>query len=121
MVLYTKSIQAKVNKKDGIRICIMRRPDFKTAQFDIWMPILAPSHQLLSDIHKKIIDKPEYNRRFRKEVILGKAKFVKLLADMAIKQDITILCWEKTPEKCHRKLVAEECKRINAKLSITLK
>ncbi len=121
MALYTKSIQAKSGKKDGIRICIMRRPDFKTAQFDIWMPVLAPSHQLLTDIHKKRIDKPEYNRRFHKEVIVGQAKFIKLLADMALKQDVTILCWEETPEKCHRKLVAEECGRVNSKLSVTLK
>ena len=121
MALYTKSIQARPSKKDGIRICIMRRPDFNTAQFDMWMPVLAPSHQLLTDIHEKIIDKPEYNRRFHTEVILGQARFVKLLVDMALKQDVTILCWEETPEKCHRKLVAEECKRINPKLSVVLK
>ena len=121
MALFTKSIQKKPNKKDGIRICIMRRPDFDTAQFDLWMPVLSPSHQLLTDIHKKIIDKPEYNRRFHNEVIIGQAKFIKLLTEIALKQDVTILCWEETSEKCHRKLVAEECKKINPKLLISLK
>ena len=70
MALYTKSIQEKKQKSDGIRICVMRRPD-KNEDFDIWMPILAPSHKLLDDSHAKKIEWGEYVERFTKEVLIG--------------------------------------------------
>ena len=98
----------------------MRRPD-SWAKYDIWMPILAPSHKLLDDAHAKIIDWRSYEKRFNKEVIKGQKKYLKLLIEMALKHKITILCWEKTPEFCHRRLVAEECKKINKELKIILK
>lgn len=120
MALYTKSVQAKPSKNDGIRVCIMRRPD-TWAVYDIWMPTLAPSHKLLDDAHAKIIDWNGYVKRFNKEVIKGRREHLKLLIDLALKRKITILCWEKTPEHCHRRLVAEECKKITPKLKIVLK
>lgn len=120
MSLFTKSIQVKVNKRDGIRICIMRRPD-SWAKYDIWMPVLAPSPKLLDDAHAKKINWNEYKKRFNKEVIIGQKKFIKFLAEIAERYDITILCWEKTPKHCHRKLVAEECQRLNKNLKVILR
>jgi uncharacterized protein YeaO (DUF488 family) len=119
MTLYTKSIQAKPYKKDGIRICIMRRPN-SDAIYDVLMPVLAPSHELLTDIHTKKIDKPEYNRRFHKEVIVGQKRFVKFLANIALYNEVTILCWELVPDNCHRKLVAEACQIVEPKLKVVL-
>ncbi len=120
MTLFTKSIQEKPSKKDGIRICIMRRPN-SDAIYDVLMPVLAPSHELLTDIHTKKIDKPEYNRRFHKEVVSGQKKFIKFLANIALTNDVTILCWEEKPDKCHRKLVAEACKKLLPELRVVLK
>lgn len=120
MALYTKSIQAKPSKGDGIRICIMRRPD-SWAVYDIWMPTLAPSGKLLDDAHAKVVDWNGYEKRFKKEVLIGGREYLKILIEMARKRKITILCWEKTPEHCHRRLVAEECKRIDPDLRIVLK
>jgi uncharacterized protein YeaO (DUF488 family) len=120
MTLFTKSIQEKPTPKDGIRICIMRRPN-SDAIYDVLMPVLAPSHELLTDIHTKKIDKPEYNRRFHNEVVLGQKKFIKFLANIAMTNDVTILCWEETPDKCHRKLVAEACKKVQPELRVVLK
>jgi len=120
MALYTKSIQEKPSKKDGIRICIMRRPD-SWAIYDIWMPILAPSHKLLDDAHAKKIDWDGFEKRFKKEVIIGQKKFLNLLIEISLKNTITIVCWEKTPEHCHRRLVAEACKKINKKLKVILR
>lgn len=120
MTLYTKSIQAEPSKKDGVRICIMRRPN-ADAIYDVWMPVLAPSHELLTDIHTEKIDKPEYNRRFHREVVLGQKKFIRFLANIAATNEVTILCWEEIPDKCHRKLVAEACKELDPNLKIVLK
>ncbi|PIS08767.1 hypothetical protein COT75_04770 [Candidatus Beckwithbacteria bacterium CG10_big_fil_rev_8_21_14_0_10_34_10] len=120
MALFTKSIQFKKEKKDGIRICIMRRPgDFE--DFDIWMPVLAPSHKLLNDSHSKKINWLQYKNRFKKEVILNKREYLNVLIDIALKKDVTILCWEKTPVKCHRRLVAEACQKINPQLNTLIK
>ena len=47
MALFSKSVQAAANISDGIRICIMRKPDFN-ATWDIWMPTLAPSLGLVT-------------------------------------------------------------------------
>jgi len=120
MALFTKSIQAKPSKKDGIRICIMRRPD-SWAVFDMWMPTLSPSHKLLDDAHAKIINWMGYEKRFKKEVLIKNKKYIELLCDMAKDRDITILCWEKTPEHCHRRLVADECIKIKKDLKVILK
>lgn len=120
MTLFTKSIQAKPSKNDGIRICIMRRPN-DDAVYDVLMPVLAPSHELLTDIHTKKIDKAEYNRRFHKEVVLGQRRFIKFLTNISLENDVTILCWEETPEKCHRKLVADACKKLNPDLDVVLR
>lgn len=122
MTLFTKSIQARKSESDGIRICIMRRPgDYNDADFDIWMPVLSPSHKLLDDFHSKKVDWSGYVSRFNKEVIERQGRYLKILTKVACKQDITLLCWEESPKQCHRRLVVEECMRINPKLKIVIK
>lgn len=122
MRLYTKSIQKMKSKKDGIRICIMRRPGkFNDQHFDIWMPVLAPSHKLLDNIHKGNINWKQYVKRFEKQVLKKQKKYINFICNWAQKTDITLLCWEKSPKKCHRRLVAEECKKINPKLKVKIK
>lgn len=119
-MLKTKSIQDTVEKKDGIRVCIMRRPD-SWAKFDIWFPVLAPSNKLLTEYHKKKLNWQDFEKKFKQDVIKKQKKYLGLLVEIALKRKITILCWEKTPEYCHRRLVVEECKKMNKKLKIILK
>lgn len=119
MALFTKSIQTPKENEDGIRICIMRRikPEF---EFDIWMPTLAPSTELLKEYHEKQIDWTEFEKRFAKEVLETKNNYLEIVSDMAKKQTITLLCWEETPEMCHRRLVAERIQKLNPSLKISL-
>lgn len=119
MVLLTKSIQKKKTIKDGIRICIMRRPD-GNADYDIWMPTLAPPNVLLTEYHQNKISWEGFIGRFTKEVLNKNIKYIKLLSYLAFKYDISILCWEETPEKCHRRLVAEQCKKKYPKLIVII-
>ncbi len=118
--IYTKSIQEKAKKADGIRICIMRRikPEF---EFDIWMPVLAPSTKLLKEYHDKKINWNQFEEKFKKEVLTKQTKYLKILMDVAEKETITLLCWEETPEKCHRRLVAEKLKKMNPTTKVFLK
>jgi len=43
------------------------------------------------------------------------------LSKEALKKDITLLCLEDAPDECHRRLLAEECKKINPKLEVEIK
>ena len=117
MALFSKSIQEIADVSDGIRICIMRKPDFN-ASWDIWMPTLAPSLDLFRSYQANLTDWPGYVTRFTEEVIVGKHEHLKLLVTMAKTTKITVLCWEKTAEFCHRRLVVEEAKRIDPTLEI---
>ncbi len=120
MSLFTKSIQRRKSKKDGFRICIMRRPA-SDLNYDLWMPVLAPSHKLLTDYHKKKVDWKIFCTIFDNEVIGKNNSYLSLLITLASRHDVTILCWEDTPEFCHRRLVAEACLKSNPTLKVIIK
>lgn len=119
MKLLTKSIQAKISKQDGIRICIMRRvkSEFK---FDIWMPALAPSTKLLRAYQEEKVDWKEYEKRLTKTVLNKQQKYLDIILDILKKNSVTLLCWEETPQKCHRRLTAERLKKLNSQISLVL-
>ena len=120
MALLSKSIQDPVCVEDGIRVCIMRKPSVNTV-WDIWMPVLAPSLNLLRSYNKGKIGWNEYVKQFYQEVIFDKQDHIRLLANMAQNNTITILCWEKLPNRCHRRLILEEVLRIRSSLKIIIK
>lgn len=117
MALYTKSAQLSREKSDGIRICIMRRPG-EDLDWDIWMPHLAPSHEVLTARHNNTMTKPEFNEWFNNHVLEQETEYLKILVDMAQNRTITILCWEEEPKTCHRLLVAEKCRELDPNLEI---
>ena len=88
--------------------------------FDIWIPALAPSTELLKKYHEKKITWNEYEVLFKNGVLKTQHKYLKILLDIAKENIVTLLCWEEIPEKCHRRLVAEKLKTIQPKLKITL-
>ncbi|MBW7943955.1 DUF488 domain-containing protein [Patescibacteria group bacterium] len=120
MSLYTKSVQAPVSPDDGIRVCIMRRPGADVV-WDIWMPHLAPSHEVLTARHQNTMTKPEFNAWFEEHVLKGEREYLDILIEMAKKHTVTILCWEEDPQTCHRKLVAEECRKIDPELEVVIR
>lgn len=120
MKIQTKSVQAKSKKTDGIRICIMRRimPEFV---FDIWIPTLSPSTELLKKYHDKEISWKEYEVLFTKEVLDTQQKYLKIVSDIAKNNNITLLCWEEAPEMCHRRLIAQRIKKLYPDLIVNIK
>ncbi|MBI4170655.1 MAG: DUF488 domain-containing protein [Candidatus Aenigmarchaeota archaeon] len=119
MTLYTKSIRAKLENKDGTRICVMRyiRPYYK---FDIWAPALAPPEELLMAYKKKRISWGEYEELYR-DVLKREGPLITCLANMAALTNVTLLCWELTPENCHRRLISQEIEKYNPDVEIVLK
>lgn len=114
----TKSLQKRKSNADGLRVCIMRRIN-KEYDFDIWLPRLAPSENLLKRyVKNKKISWREFKNKFNKQVIKRNRKFIKYVSTLSQMSKITLLCWEKKPDKCHRRLVAEECRKINPRLKV---
>jgi uncharacterized protein (DUF488 family) len=67
-------------------------------------PLLAPTKEILDAYKKKVITWSEYERRFKDLLISRKAH--KLLSSSELHM-ACFLCSEPTPDKCHRRLVAE--------------
>ncbi|HLC59062.1 MAG TPA: DUF488 domain-containing protein [archaeon] len=119
-MLYTKCIFKDVESYDGIRISVMSRhtlndgvtPDERitSTTYNEWLKELAPPAKLIGDYYKRGLTWPEYETRYRQFLQTPEAASkVNDLASQAIEKDITLLCVEETPEKCHRRLLAEEC------------
>jgi uncharacterized protein YeaO (DUF488 family) len=131
MSLYTKCILdvPLPNRADGVRVSVMSRhtlSDGKTqdsrikeSMFDIHSPILAPSPRLIGDYYQRGLGWGTFESRYLEELRSEpKLSWVVQLGEDAIHQDITILCIEDYARYCHRRLLAEECKRLRPILYI---
>lgn len=67
-------------------------------------PELAPTKEILDAFRKKEIDWSEYERQFRR--LLAERKIEDIITQK-LAHKACLLCSEPTPEKCHRRLVAE--------------
>jgi uncharacterized protein YeaO (DUF488 family) len=107
----SKSITLKKNKRDGLRICVMRRvrPEY---EFDLWIPKLAPSERLLRDyvINRKI-NWEDFSERYKKSVLSKNRLLINLIIYLAKRHKVTLLCFERTAKFCHRSLILEEIKK----------
>lgn len=114
MSLRTKSIQKRALKEDGIRVCIMRRPG-ENVDWDLWLPKLSPSNELLNAYKYEGLSWEDFKKKFNQQVIKKQRKMIELVAAMAEKNEVTLLCWEKEPDHCHRSLIENECRKLMSK------
>lgn len=128
-MLYTKSIIKEKSSEDGIRISVMSRhtlndgitPDSRITKncFDEHLQIVAPPSKLIGDYYKRGLSWENFEKRYLEHLKKPEiAEIVKQLARRAIQQDITLLCIEETAEHCHRRLLAEECRRYQHSLQV---
>lgn len=133
MALYTKCIFSPIQETDGLRICVMSRlteNDGKTPilnlvqgkYFDIWIKLLAMPDHLVQKWYAKKLDWRAINAEYLKH-LLGEQQtmFVKSFANLALTQNVTFLCVEKTPERCHRQILALECLKHEENLVLSIK
>ncbi|MGB5157475.1 DUF488 domain-containing protein [Desulfobacterium sp. N47] len=71
-------------------------------------PLLAPTKEILDAYKKKEITWAEYEKRFNDLLISRKAHTLLSVSELHM---ACLLCSEPTPDKCHRRLVAEFFKR----------
>lgn len=129
MVLYTNCILSWPVGTDGHRISVMSRhtlndgvtPDKRITpdSYHEWLPQLAPPPELIGGYYKLSIPWEQLEREYVAHIRKPPAiELVKSLAKKAIAQDITLLCIESAPNKCHRRLLAEEMGRLEPKLQV---
>lgn len=129
-MLRTKCILSPKGISDGLRISIMSKhtlndgitPDLRINEtsFDEERPIYAPPIKRVGDYYQRNLDWKIFEERYYLylDSIVNE---VKSLAEEAIKKDITLMCIEENPEKCHRRLLAERCKLIYPELEILIR
>ena len=129
MVLYTKCIFLPVAPEDGLRVSVMSRhtladgktpdPRITSSSFDRKMTSLAPPDKLVGAYYRGEVSWEEYAKQYEDHLhIPDNRLFLSNIARQALIQDITLLCVEDTPDKCHRRLLAEEFKRLEEKLVV---
>lgn len=129
MSLFTKCILKEREGSDGVRISVMSRhtledgvtPDLRITpdKFDEHLPELAPAPKLIGDYYKRGLTWEEFEVKYLSQIRSPRSSDVlKSLIERALREDITLLCIELTPERCHRRLLAEECSRLNQNLVI---
>lgn len=103
-----KSIYADSEPEDGRRILVMRRwpRGIKKDRVDEWIKDLGPTPELMQAYLSKELNSAEFFERYRREII-GRRELLEEVAARAEKETITLLCWEKRDEDCHRHVLKE--------------
>jgi uncharacterized protein YeaO (DUF488 family) len=122
-MLRTKSVRSPVDRKrDGLRILAarFRGRAVPTNRYDVWMPSLAPSEQLLRALQADRISWATFSRDYRRELKMdgpidsrsntiknhGQKFTLRLLARLAKQSNVTLLCHCSEDQlRCHRHLL----------------
>ncbi len=131
MALKTKCIKAEKLAKDELRISVMSRhtlsdgithdSDITKESFDEWWQDLSPGPVLVGSYYKGKLSWEAFAEKFNEYLQMSKVQ--KRLAELnaiSCKRDVTILCVEISPEFCHRRLIAEACKKLEPSLDIII-
>lgn len=118
-MLKTRSVYSDIHESDGLRILIarFRGRGMSSGMYDVWMPSLGPSEQLLRDILAGRITWAQYTKRYLEELFLdgpidarsktiknhGQKFTLRLLKRLAESQNVTLLCHcDEDATQCHR-------------------
>ena len=130
-MLKTKSILYNKEATDGLRISVMSRhtlndgvtphPEILDSSYDEWIQILAPPARLIGDYYNRGLHWDKFEQRYLDYIRTSNIQIeVHKLAERSLDSVITLLCIEGSPEYCHRRLLAEECKRYQPDLVLSI-
>ena len=131
-MLKTKSILYDKEDTDGLRISVMSRhtlndgitphPEITDSSYNQWLQILAPPVKLIGDYYKRDLPWEQFEQKYLDYIRSSNVQTeVQKLAERSLDSVITLLCIEESPENCHRRLLAEECKRHISYLILSVK
>ena len=119
-MLQTKSVWSRIDrKKDGIRILAtrFRGRGMPTARYDVWMPCLAPSEEILRNGQAGRLTWAQFIREYRRELFMdgpidarsrtiknhGQKFTLRLLKRLARSGRVTVMCHcAEDQRQCHR-------------------
>lgn len=119
-MLQTKSVHSPIDKKrDGLRILAarFRGRGLPSSRYDVWMPSLGPSEDLLRRVLGGRITWAAFLREFRKELLLsgvidtrnrsiknhGQKFTLRLIKTLSEQGPVTLMCHcDEQAEHCHR-------------------
>jgi uncharacterized protein (DUF488 family) len=81
----------------------------------IYRPEYAPSKELLNEYKSKKVNWPEYEKRYSN---ILEARGVLRNINYSMFDQSCLLCSEPSPDKCHRRLLAERLAESNSEISI---
>lgn len=110
-----KTIYAEPEPEDGARILVMRRwpRGVKKDRVDEWLRDLSPSEALLGASRSRKVNAAEFFLKYRQEMA-ARLGLLETLAERSKTETLTLLCWERRDEDCHRhvlKALIEEAGR----------
>ena len=122
----TFRIGDRPKRGEGLRIGTTRLPPRGVPKskwksegyFDVWLPVVAPSRQLLAWIKQRDINDAETRKSFFKRYereLLGNAdarQTVQLLAELARRTPISVGCFCADERRCHRSRLRSIIERI---------
>ena len=123
-MLKTKSVYSALAENDGLRILAtrFRGRGMATNLYDVWMPSLGPSEQLLKAMQAGRMTWPAFTRDFKKELFLdggvdarnrtiknhGQKSTLRLIKAMAREGNVTLMCHcDEDAKQCHRYILRE--------------
>ena len=122
--LKTKSVSSPVESGDGLRVLVARFRGHRVpkSRYDLWLPSLGPSEELLKQFLGGEIPWSQFSREYRHELWLdggadarnhtvknhGQKGLLRMLKYLARQQPVTLLCHCAEDEKhCHRHLLRQ--------------
>ncbi len=108
-MIRTKSIYKPIEDSDGTRLLITRYypRGVKKEHFDQWVRELSPSVELLKGYKEGTINQEQFTIQFISQIHsnIESIEALQSVSEMARKTNITLLCYEREGEFCHRHLV----------------
>jgi len=118
-MLTTKSVWTAIDRADGLRILAtrFRGRGLATSRYDVWMPSLGPSEDLLRKVLGGKMTWSQFLREYRRELVMdgpidAKSKTIKnhgqkftlrLLHALAQRGNVTVMCHcAEDATQCHR-------------------
>jgi uncharacterized protein YeaO (DUF488 family) len=72
----------------------------------------------MGDYYKRGLCWEDFEKRYLEYLRTQRNNELQVLAARATRHPITLLCIEETPQNCHRRLLAEECRKYQNSLEI---
>lgn len=110
-MMRTGCIYDKSTRAEGTRILITRHHPrgVKKSRYDVWYRDLAPSRELLSRWKRSEINWDSFKASLMEEYAAN-PKVTEILRQLAVEsrdKDITLLCFERRGEPCHRYIIED--------------